>query len=55
MIGLARLLTLNNGKKGVSILQAIPFNANPALNPRVYATPLAGVGSLTGTLAENAP
>ena len=51
----ASQLTLNNGKKGVSVLQAIPYNANAALNPRVYATPLAGVGSLTGTVAENAP
>ena len=51
----ASQLTLNNGKKGVSILQAIPYNSNASLNPRVYATPLAGVGSLTGTVAENAP
>lgn len=50
----ASQLTLNNGTKGVSILQAIPYNTNPALNPRVYATPLAGVGSLAGTSAENA-
>jgi len=44
-------LTLNSGKKGVSILQAIPFTANS----RVYATPPAGVGSLAGTAAEKAP
>jgi len=51
----ASQLTLNNGTKGVSVLQAIPFNANPSLNPRIYATPLAGVGSLAGTVAEAAP
>ena len=51
----ATQLTLNNGRKGVSILQALPYNANAALNPRVYATPPAGVGSLTGTPAEKAP
>ena len=48
-------LTLNNGRKGSSLLQALPYNANPAANPRVYATPLAGVGTLTGTPAEAAP
>src|SRR3954468_6436141 len=31
----ASQLTLNNGTKGVSILQAIPYNPNPVLNPRV--------------------
>ena len=51
----ASQLTLNNGKKGVSILQAIPYNPTASLNTRIYATPLAGVGSLTGTLAESAP
>jgi prepilin-type N-terminal cleavage/methylation domain-containing protein len=51
----ATQLTLNNGRKGVSILQALPFNATAANNPRVYATPPAGVGSLTGTPAEKAP
>jgi prepilin-type N-terminal cleavage/methylation domain-containing protein len=51
----AMQLTLNNGRKGVSLLQALPYNANAALNPRVYATPPAGVGSLTGTPAEKAP
>jgi prepilin-type N-terminal cleavage/methylation domain-containing protein len=51
----ATQLTLNNGRKGSSILQALPFNANPAANPRVYATPPAGVGSLAGTPAEKAP
>ena len=51
----ATQLTLNNGKKGVSILQAIPFNTNAATNSRVYATPPAGVGSLGGTAAEKAP
>ena len=51
----ASQLTLNNGKKGVSILQAVPYNANASLNPRIYATPLAGVGTLAGTVAELAP
>ncbi|HTL69520.1 MAG TPA: type II secretion system protein [Lacunisphaera sp.] len=51
----ASQLTLNNGRKGVSVLQALPYNPNPALNPRVYATPPAGVGSLAGTAAERAP
>ena len=46
-------LTLNNGRKGSAILQALPFNAaNP---PRVYATPPAGTGSLAGVPAERAP
>lgn len=51
----ASQLTLNNGRKGVSVLQALPYNSNSALNPRVYATPPAGVGSLAGTPAERAP
>ena len=51
----ATQLTLNNGRKGSSLLQALPFNTNPASNPRVYATPPAGVGSLAGTPAEKAP
>ncbi len=51
----ATQLTLNNGRKGTSLLQALPFNSNPALNPRVYATPPAGLGNLTGTPAEKAP
>ncbi len=51
----ASQLTLNNGRKGVSVLQALPYNPNPALNPRVYATPPAGVGSLAGTASERAP
>ncbi len=51
----ANQLTLNNGHKGVSVLQALPYNANATLNPRVYATPPAGVGSLTGTPAEQTP
>jgi hypothetical protein len=51
----ASQLTLNNGTKGVSVLQAIPYNANASLNPRVYGTSSSGVGSLTGTVAENAP
>lgn len=51
----ATQLTLNNGRKGVSLLQALPYNPNPALNPRVYATPPAGLGSLTGTPAQQAP
>jgi prepilin-type N-terminal cleavage/methylation domain-containing protein len=51
----ANQLTLNSGRKGASLLQALPYNANPALNPRIYATPPAGLGSLTGTTAERAP
>lgn len=51
----ATQLTLNSGRKGVSLLQALPYNANTALNPRVYATPPAGLGSLAGTPAERAP
>lgn len=51
----AAQLTLNNGRKGSSILQALPYNSNPAANPRVYATTPAGVGSLGGTPAERAP
>ncbi len=51
----ASQLTLNNGRKGSSLLQALPYNSNAAINPRVYATPLAGLGSLTGIPAEQAP
>jgi len=51
----ANQLTLNNGTKGSSVLQALPYNAVAANNPRVYATPPAGVGSLAGTPAEAAP
>jgi prepilin-type N-terminal cleavage/methylation domain-containing protein len=50
----ASQLTLNNGQKGTSVLQALPYSATAA-NPRVYATPPAGLGSLTGTPAESAP
>jgi len=49
----ATQLTLNNGRKGSSLLQAIPYSA--AANPRVYATPPAGLGALAGTPAEQAP
>jgi prepilin-type N-terminal cleavage/methylation domain-containing protein len=48
-------LTLNNGRKGSSLLQALPFNPTAASNPRVYATPPAGVGTPAGTPAERAP
>jgi prepilin-type N-terminal cleavage/methylation domain-containing protein len=51
----ASQLTLNNGRKGPSVLQALPFNPNPAANPRVYATTPAGVGTVGGTPAEKAP
>lgn len=51
----ATQLTLNNGRKGASLLQALPYNPNPALNPRVYATSPAGLGSLAGTPAQQAP
>ncbi|HYC71399.1 MAG TPA: type II secretion system protein [Opitutaceae bacterium] len=47
-------LTLNNGRKGRAILQALPAPSSSAV-ARVYATPPAGVGSLSGTPAERAP
>jgi prepilin-type N-terminal cleavage/methylation domain-containing protein len=50
----ANQLTLNNGRKGSNVLQALPYNASAALNPRIYATPPSGVGSLTGSPAERA-
>jgi len=46
----AHQLTLTNGRKGPSVLQALPAPA-----ARVYATPPAGVGSLAGTPAEAPP
>ena len=48
-------LTLNDGTKGSSVLKALPFSATASANPRVYATPSAGVGTLAGTPAESAP
>jgi prepilin-type N-terminal cleavage/methylation domain-containing protein len=50
----ANQLTLNNGRKGSSLLQALPYNPNAASNPRVYATPPAGLGTPSGTPAERA-
>lgn len=50
----ANQLTLNNGRKGSNLLQALPFNSNAASNPKVYATPPAGVGTLAGTPAVRA-
>jgi len=50
----ANQFTLNNGQKGSNLLQALPFNSNAASNPRVYATPPAGVGSQAGTPAVRA-
>lgn len=50
----ATQLTLNNGRKGASVLQALPYNVSAASNPRVYATPPAGTGTLAGTPAERA-
>ncbi len=47
--------TLNNGKKGSSVLEALPYSANPTSNPRVYATPPAGAGTLAGNPAVAAP
>ena len=42
-------LTLNNGRKGSSILQALPTPIPPP-TPAIYATPPGGtVGSLAGT------
>lgn len=49
----ATQLTLNNGRKGSNLLQALPYQ--PAATPRVYATPPASLGSLAGTPAERAP
>ena len=51
----ASQLTLNNGRKGSSLLQALPYIATAAANPRVYATPPAGLGTLAGTPAESGP
>ncbi|MBL9216354.1 MAG: type II secretion system protein [Opitutaceae bacterium] len=51
----ANQLTLNNGRRGGSLLQALPYSANAAANPRVYATPPAGLGTPEGTPAERAP
>jgi prepilin-type N-terminal cleavage/methylation domain-containing protein/prepilin-type processing-associated H-X9-DG protein len=48
----AHQLTLADGRKGRSVLQALPSGANAASTPKVYATPPAGVGSLAGTLAD---
>lgn len=50
----ANQLTLNNGQKGSNVLQALPFNPTAASNPRVYATPPAGVGTVAGTPAVRA-
>jgi prepilin-type N-terminal cleavage/methylation domain-containing protein len=50
----ANQLTLNNGQKGSNVLQALPFNTNAASNPKVYATPPAGVGTLAGAPAVRA-
>jgi len=50
----ANQLRLNNGTKGASVLQALPFTAGSPTNPRVYATPPSGVGSLAGTPSEAA-
>ncbi len=51
----ANQLTLNNGRKGSSVLQALPHSANAATNPRVYGTPPAGIGTANGVPAEQAP
>lgn len=48
-------LVLNNGRKGPSLLQALPPPSSPAATARIYATPPAGLGSLSGTPAERAP
>lgn len=50
----ATQLTLNNGRRGGNVLQALPAPGG-AVTARVYATPPAGVGSLNGTPAEKAP
>jgi prepilin-type N-terminal cleavage/methylation domain-containing protein len=51
----ANQFTLNNGKKGSSVLEALPYSASAASNPRVYATPPAGTGTLAGNPAVSAP
>ncbi len=51
----ANQLTLASGRKGANLLQALPYNATAALNPRVYATPPAGLGTVAGTPAVPAP
>lgn len=49
----ASQLTLNNGKKGSSIVQAIPFSTTrPA---KIYGTTSAKIGKPAGTPAEAAP
>ncbi len=48
-------LTLNSGRKGSLILQALPIPASAATAARAYATPPASIGSLAGTPAERAP
>lgn len=45
----ATQLTLNNGKKGSSLLQALPLTA------KVYGTDSAKIGTVGGTPAQNAP
>ncbi|MBI2814689.1 MAG: type II secretion system protein [Opitutae bacterium] len=45
----ATQLTLNNGKKGSSLLQALPLTA------KVYGTGAAKIGTVGGTPAQNAP
>ena len=45
----ATQLTLNNGKKGSSLLQALPLTA------KVYGTGAAKIGTTGGTPAQNAP
>jgi prepilin-type N-terminal cleavage/methylation domain-containing protein len=50
----ANQLSLSNGRKGASILQALPYSAVPAANPRIYASPSGGVGTPAGTPATPA-
>lgn len=45
----ATQLTLNNGRKGSSLLQALPLSA------KVYGTTSARIGTVGGTPAQNAP
>ena len=49
----ASQLTLNNGKKGSTITQAIPFSATRP--SRIYGTASAKIGKPAGTPAEAAP
>lgn len=51
-------LTLNSGRKGTNVRQALPFSNNAATRPRIYATPVSGaptLGTVAGAQAVRAP